>query len=265
MALSSFNMEYIRVQMMSLYEEQMLFRQLRQQAERNALNPELRRLYRKLSLRNTKRSVGEEPFNFDRLVAKLAGQEWSCPISRNNSQPKVVGVSNVLDRFQKGVPSGSAASDSRLNISFRMRLFGSPEDLIPPSIVSPYTGRYISIRNICIFLSISSHRRAELFHCFLFCFRFLWLAGHSSHSSGGITNPGRWNCVCCKRFGASAPIRKLETRLRNPSTTSTFNPTTSRLSTPFAKSSSGPELTVSASFLFALSILIPYDPLFVLV
>jgi len=171
--------------MMSLYEEQMLFRQLRQQAERNALNPELRRLYRKLSLRNTKRSVGEEPFNFDRLVAKLAGQEWSCPISRNNSQPKVVGVSNVLDRFQKGVPSGSAASDSRLNISFRMRLFGSPEDLIPPSIVSPYTGRYISIHNICIFLSISSHRRAELFHCFLFVFGFCdWQGTQAIHPEG---------------------------------------------------------------------------------
>jgi len=55
----------------------------------------LRRLYRKLSLRNRKRSVGEEPFNVDRLVAKQAGQEWSCPISRK----KVVCVSNPSTGF----------------------------------------------------------------------------------------------------------------------------------------------------------------------
>lgn len=125
--------------MMSLYEEQMLYRRLRQLAEKNALNPQQRRLYRKLSLRNTKRSFGKEPFDFDRLVAKLSGQEWSCPVS--TSEPKVVGVSNVLDRFQKGCHSASTSAHSRLNISFRMRLFGSPEDLIPQPIVSPYTGR----------------------------------------------------------------------------------------------------------------------------
>ena len=132
---------YYRLQFMSVYEEQMLLRQLRPGAEKNALNAEQRRLYRKLSLRNTKRSVGQEPFNFDRLVAKLSGQEWSQPtVDSSSSPPKVIGVSNVLDRFQKGFLPNSVAQ-TRLNISFRRRLFGNDEDFIPEPFVSPYTGR----------------------------------------------------------------------------------------------------------------------------
>lgn len=126
---------------MSLYEEQVLFRRLRQLAERDALDAPLRRLYRKLSLRKTKRSIGQEPFNFDRLVAKLSGREWSCPVS---SETKVVSISNVLDRFQRDSPA-SATSQTRLNISFRMRLFGTPDDHIPQPVVSPYTGRFVRI------------------------------------------------------------------------------------------------------------------------
>lgn len=125
---------------MSLYDEKSLFRRLRPLAEKNVLSPELRRLYRKLSLRNTKRSIGVQPFNFDRLVAKSMGKEWSCPTSNNEPSNHFVGVSNVLDRFQKGCLS-SSTSQTRLNISFRMRLFGSDEDQIPQPFVSPYTGR----------------------------------------------------------------------------------------------------------------------------
>lgn len=129
-----------RLKQMSLYEEMSLFRQLRPLAEKNALSPELRRLYRKLSLRNTKRSIGLEPFNFDRLLAKLLGKDWSFPASSNEPASQIVSVSNVLDRFQKSsLPSCS--SQKRLNISFRMRLLGASEDQIPQSFVSPYTGR----------------------------------------------------------------------------------------------------------------------------
>ena len=126
--------------MMSLYDEKSLLCRLRPLAEKNNLNPELRRLYRKLSLRNTKRSIGIEPFNFDRLIAKLLGKEWSCPVSSNEPSNQFVGTSNVLDRFQKGCLS-SSTSQTRLNISFRMRLFGSSEDQVPQPFVSPYTGR----------------------------------------------------------------------------------------------------------------------------
>lgn len=125
---------------MSLYDEKLLFRKLRPLAEKNALSPELRRLYRKLSLRNTKRSIGDEPFNFDRLVAQLLGKEWSCPSINNEPASQLVGVSNVLDRFQKGCLY-SSISQTRLNISFRMRLLGTSEDYIPEPFVSPYTGR----------------------------------------------------------------------------------------------------------------------------
>ncbi|XP_046442219.1 cysteine-rich protein 2-binding protein-like isoform X1 [Daphnia pulex] len=129
-----------KLKQMSLYEEMSLFRQLRPLAEKNALSPELRRLYRKLSLRNTKRSIGLEPFNFDRLLAKLLGKDWSFPASSNEPASQIVSVSNVLDRFQKSsLPSCS--SQKRLNISFRMRLLGASEDQIPQSFVSPYTGR----------------------------------------------------------------------------------------------------------------------------
>lgn len=131
---------YRRLKMMSLYEEKTLFRQLRPLAEKNVLSPEIRRLYRKLSWRSTKRSIGEEPFNFDQLVAKLTGREWSCPISSNEPSNQFVGVSNVLDRFQKGCLN-SSTSQTRLNISFRMRLFGTSEDQFPQPFVSPYTGR----------------------------------------------------------------------------------------------------------------------------
>ena len=129
-----------RLHFMSLYEEEMLLRQLRPGAEKNTLNAEQRRLYRKLSLRNTKRSVGQAPFNFDRLVAKLSGKEWSEP-NVSDSPLKVIGVSNVLDRFQKGCFQGSVAQ-SRLNMSFHRRLFGNDDDYIPEPFVSPYTGRY---------------------------------------------------------------------------------------------------------------------------
>ena len=129
-----------RLRQITLYDEKLLFRKLRSLAEKNALSSEQRRLYRKLSLRNTKRSVGEEPFNFDRLVAKLLGKEESCPVVNNDATSQLVGVSNVLDRFQKGCLS-SSVSQTRLNISFRMRLFCTTENYIPQSFVSPYTGR----------------------------------------------------------------------------------------------------------------------------
>lgn len=125
--------------MMSLYEEKSLFRRLRSLAEKNVLTPELRRLYRKLSLRNTRRSIGQPLFNYDRLVAKLAGIEWNEPCSSETAS-QVVGVLNVLDRFQKGCLSTNV-SQNRLNISFRMRLLGTSEDQVPQPIVSPYTGR----------------------------------------------------------------------------------------------------------------------------
>lgn len=125
---------------MSLYEEMSLLRQLRPLAERNTLNPELRRLYRKLSLRNTRRSIGVEPFNFDRLMAKLLGREWLGPTSNSEIPSQIVGISNVLDRFQKNNLS-TALSQARLNISFRMRLLGTSEDQIPQPFISPYTGR----------------------------------------------------------------------------------------------------------------------------
>ena len=129
-----------RLKQMSLYEEMSLFRQLRPLAENNALSPELRRLYRKLSLRNTRRSIGVEPFNFDKFLAKLLGKEWSFPTCNSETANQIVGVSNVLDRFQKSsLPSSS--SQKRLNISFRMRLIGTSEDQIPQPFVSPYTGR----------------------------------------------------------------------------------------------------------------------------
>lgn len=129
-----------KLRQMSLYEEMSLLRQLRPLAEKNTLNPELRRLYRKLSLRNTRRSIGVEPFNFDRLMAKLLGREWLGPTSNSEIPSQIVGISNVLDRFQKNNLS-TALSQARLNISFRMRLLGTSEDQIPQPFISPYTGR----------------------------------------------------------------------------------------------------------------------------
>lgn len=126
---------------MSEYEEKVLFRRLKRYAESDSLDPAMRRLYRKLAVRNQKRTAGLEPFNFDRLVAKLAGQEWAESLSDAKSQPKlIVGASNILDRFQK-IHSSSSLAQTRLNISFRMRLVGSGDDYIPQPIVSPYTGR----------------------------------------------------------------------------------------------------------------------------
>ena len=123
---------------MSAYEEKVLFRRLKRHAESDSLDPTMRRLYRKLAVRNERRVAGLEPFNFDRLVAQLVGQEWVDSVDTKNSS-KVVGATNILDRFQK--MHASSVTQSRLNISFRMRLVGSGDDFIPQPIVSPYTGR----------------------------------------------------------------------------------------------------------------------------
>ena len=125
-----------RIQPMSLYEEKSLFCKLHLLTDRNSLDPKYRRLYRKLSLRKTKRSIGMEPFNFDHILAKINKQELVC--EKLNEVP-IVGVSNVLDRFQKGCSTASSFN-SRVNISFRMRLLGT-SDQIPQPFVSPYTGR----------------------------------------------------------------------------------------------------------------------------
>ena len=121
--------------MMSLYEEKVLHKKLKQLAERNRLSTQQKRLLCKLSLRNTKRSLGMEPFNFDKSVAKLAEQDWTC---QENVPIPVSGTVNVLDQFQKSCLT--TVTNSRTNVSFRMRLLGSGSH-IPQHFVSPYTGR----------------------------------------------------------------------------------------------------------------------------
>jgi hypothetical protein len=94
-----------RLKQMSFYEEMSLYHQLRPLAEKKRSNK-----YR--TLRNyTRRSIGVEPFNFDKLLAKLLGKEWSFPTCNSETASQIVGVSNVLDRFQKNcLPSSSSPS-----------------------------------------------------------------------------------------------------------------------------------------------------------
>jgi len=120
---------------MSLYDETVLLKKLKQLADRNKLSAQHNRLLRKLSLRNTKRSLGMELFNFDKLVAKLAKQEWIC---QENVRVPVSTTTNVLDQFQKSYLT--TFSNSNSNASFRVRLLGSGSH-IPQHFVSPYTGR----------------------------------------------------------------------------------------------------------------------------
>lgn len=124
---------------MTAYEEKVLLRRLQRYAESDSLDPPMRRLYRKLTVRNQRRAAGLEPFNFDRLVVRLAGQEWT-ESNETKIQQRVVRASNILDRFQK-IHAASSVTQTRLNISFRMRLIGNGDDYIPQPIVSPYTGR----------------------------------------------------------------------------------------------------------------------------
>jgi len=123
---------------MSLYDETVLLKKLKQLADRNKLSAQHNRLLRKLSLRNTKRSLGMELFNFDKLVAKLAKQEWIC---QENVRVPVSTTTNVLDHFQKSYLT--TFSNSNSNASFRVRLLGSGSH-IPQHFVSPYTGRSLT-------------------------------------------------------------------------------------------------------------------------
>ena len=129
------HLQISRLHLLSLYEEKILFKKLKQLAERNGLNGQQKRLYRKLSLRNTKRSLGMEPFNYDKSVANLAKQDWTC---QENVQAPVSSVTNVLDQFQKRCLT--TVTNSRSNTSFRMKLLGSGSH-IPQHFISPFTDK----------------------------------------------------------------------------------------------------------------------------
>ena len=133
-----------------MYEEHLFYRKLKQLWDKNQLTPQQRRLYRKLSLRNVKKSLGMEFFNFDALAAKLSGQEWTeAPKLQEEFRHS---ITNVLDRFQKGHTPISQRSSKY--ISFRARLVGT-EDHIPQSFISPYTGRYNHIHILINTLSLT--------------------------------------------------------------------------------------------------------------
>lgn len=79
-----------------------------------------------------------EPFNYDKSVANLAKQDWTC---QENVQAPVSSVTNVLDQFQKRCLT--TVTNSRSNTSFRMKLLGSGSH-IPQHFISPFTDKTLT-------------------------------------------------------------------------------------------------------------------------
>lgn len=77
--------------MMSIYDENILLKKLKSiidnEANKNlSIPPHIRRFYRKLSLRQTKRLLSKPVFNIDDAISKKDAKQFECG-------------SNILDRF----------------------------------------------------------------------------------------------------------------------------------------------------------------------
>ncbi|XP_041356685.1 cysteine-rich protein 2-binding protein-like [Gigantopelta aegis] len=136
---------------MSLYEEHQLLKKLNAADRKTLLDPEVKRLQRKLAVRQIKRERGLPVFDLDAEVKRLTQPHWStnqdrademkylnsfgCPVSTYQASNM-----RILDRFQTGFRTVQVMSDRR--VSFLNRLVGTEDDQLQ-SICSPYTTRVL--------------------------------------------------------------------------------------------------------------------------
>ncbi|XP_033737802.1 cysteine-rich protein 2-binding protein-like [Pecten maximus] len=138
----------IKVVLMSLYEERQLLKKINNVADGVELAPELKRLRRKLIVRQLKRERGVPIFDIDMEMNRLArtcwGGDWEeqKDLNQHGLAPHRLrpGDVRILDRFQTTVQGRQAWQQQQP--SFLNRLVGTEDDQLQ-CISSPYTARIL--------------------------------------------------------------------------------------------------------------------------
>ncbi|PRD26051.1 UNVERIFIED_CONTAM: Cysteine-rich protein 2-binding protein [Trichonephila clavipes] len=131
--------------LMTPYEEKALLEKVQNYTTVMEKNPVLRRLYRKLKVRELKRERNLPVFDIDAQVRQLKGIDppdcmmLEKPFKEVEAVP-VPKFENILDRFRIG--NANAHEKSQQHISFRAHLMGMRDEEIT-SFKSPYTERIL--------------------------------------------------------------------------------------------------------------------------